>query len=248
MVLVLLWLMPGTSGCEASTCVRPPTCWSTRVPESHPPRHQCPDNDLCRCSNTTLDCSSHYGNLTYVPYDEGSFRILNFSNNALRRISSTDFFANVSDTVRVVDLFKNNLVHIVPGVFDRLSKLEWLQLGGNPLSFKDVFAVNFPATVKNLDVQCMGYLEEKFSHLFGSLTKLTVLDIGESKVGLLYSETFASFTGLTWLYLYGNALTYIPDGAFDGMQSLTFLHMDSNRIQTISQFTFGKKVAKRPDK
>ncbi|KAK7089476.1 hypothetical protein V1264_025014 [Littorina saxatilis] len=449
MVLVLLWLMPGTSGCEASTCVRPPTCWSTRVPESHPPRHQCPDNDLCRCSNTTLDCSSHYGNLTYVPYDEGSFRILNFSNNALRRISSTDFFANVSDTVRVVDLFKNNLVHIVPGVFDRLSKLEWLQLGGNPLSFKDVFAVNFPATVKNLDVQCMGYLEvgppdkgvnfssssvtqlnmnlnsiesldmaafnvtpilstlflrhnklynlttaltsnllhlnlgrnrlfhfprtctstndslfpelvyltldfnmiscidhvclpkvqhlelsynlfqyimsdtfsqrnfpslkkltlfemqtkmrniaryafnhsalenldlaknaldfanaavvdsyafvgctglshlqigsnnfesvskEKFSHLFGSLTKLTVLDIGESKVGLLYSETFASFTGLTWLYLYGNALTYIPDGAFDGMQSLTFLHMDSNRIQTISQFTFGKKVAKR---
>ncbi|XP_070174205.1 toll-like receptor 13 [Littorina saxatilis] len=448
MVLVLLWLIPGASGCEVSSCVRPIRCWSTRVPGSHPPRHQCPDNDLCRCSNTTLDCSSHHGDLPYVPHVEGSFQILNFSNNDLRRISSTDFFANVSNTVRVVDLYKNNLVHIVPGVFDRLSKLKWVQLGGNRLSFKDVFAVNLPATVYSLDFQCMGYQEVApphkgvnfsrscvgyinmdlnslesldlsafnvtpklsylflranklynlttalmpnlwkinlgknrlfdfprtctntndslfpelvnltldfnmiscighvclpkvrrleltynffqyimsdtfsakkfpslkelhlaqmriqvrkiakyafnhsvlerlvlaknaldfaspvvdrdafagctgllnlqlgssnfesvskaiFSRLFGSLTKLKNLDITDSRVGVIYSETFASFTGLTSLYLYRNALTYIPDGAFDRMQNLTHLDVGFNRIQTISQFTFGKMAAKR---
>ncbi|XP_070183323.1 toll-like receptor 13 [Littorina saxatilis] len=87
--------------------------------------------------------------------------------------------------------------------------------------------------------------EAKFSRLFGELTKLEHLDISESNVGVIYSKTFANFTDLKWLYLYGNALTYIPDGAFDGMQNLTNLHLDNNRIQTISRVTFGEKVVKR---
>nr|QNL15344.1 toll-like receptor 35 [Littorina littorea] len=444
---ILLWLMHSTAGREGSTCVRSPKCRSPRVPWGHPPRHLCVHNDLCRCSHTTLDCSSHHGNLTYVPYVEGSFSILNFSNNNLVQISRRDFFVNMSRDVQVVDLYNNDLVHIVQGVFNLLPKLEWLLLGGNRLSFKDVFKMNFQAPVQTLDVKCMGYREisppndvnltrsditflrmdwnsiesldmaafsvtptlsdlyirdskvynlttvlmphllgfnlgrnrlfdfpetcsgtndslfpelvtlildfnmiscidhvclpkveildlsynffeyilsgtfsakhfpylkqillgqmrtkildieahafnhsaletldlgkntldfsspvvdddafagcmgllhlhlsfnnfenvseARFSRLFRILTKLIRLDISNSMVKFVYSDTFANFTDLRQLYLYRNALTYIPDGVFDGMQNLTFLHMESNRIQTISQLTFGESAAKR---
>ncbi|KAK7111614.1 hypothetical protein V1264_011219 [Littorina saxatilis] len=232
-LVVLLWLTASIVGLEASTCYLPRTCWSTAVVWDSPYTHQCPENDLCLCSKTTLNCSSNHGKLDYVPRVPGHFKMLNFSNNDLGHISNMHFFTNVSRSVIAVDLYQNNLSYIVEGVFDDLPNLSWLSLGGNPLLVKDVFNMSIISTLSTLDVGCMGFQSipgEAVKHLKNStvaylnlewnciesfdmsvLSPMRQLEYLSLWKNDLYSLTAASLPQLRVLNMVGNRLFDFPD-------------------------------------
>ncbi|PVD39149.1 hypothetical protein C0Q70_01777 [Pomacea canaliculata] len=94
----------------------------------------CFDDSRCRCNNTTADCSSNNGLLTYVPRLSFDVQVFNFSSNNLSHIPD-GFFSNVSQ-VWLLDLCQNGLTSLSPRAFQELQNLTTLlkkiDLSGNP--------------------------------------------------------------------------------------------------------------------
>nr|KAG5701252.1 hypothetical protein BaRGS_008628 [Batillaria attramentaria]KAG5709802.1 hypothetical protein BaRGS_032626 [Batillaria attramentaria] len=126
-------------------------CWSTPV-SPFLITHNC-FQELCRCNRFTLDCSSNFGSLTYVPSVMDNVKVLNFSNNKLT-ILPDKFFVNVSKTVWLLDLYNNGLEHISDKAFEGMAKLDTVLIGGNILNYTSLAPVFAIPTLEKLDIKC----------------------------------------------------------------------------------------------
>ncbi|KAL8604227.1 hypothetical protein ACOMHN_014795 [Nucella lapillus] len=178
-----------------------------------------PVSQACICSNSTVDCSSL--NLTFVPFvDLESYRYLNLSNNHLTHISHRQFFSNVSKDVELNNVNVSKTVH------------------------KDAFSGCPNIWRFGLRDNNFGEMSEiKFRHFFHPMKRaLIVLDLGQTQMKQLSKNTFSGMDKLKVLDMYKNALSSIPDGAFDKHPHLEYLTLDHNYITTISDSTFGPQL------
>ncbi|PVD24235.1 hypothetical protein C0Q70_14705 [Pomacea canaliculata] len=135
-------------------------------------------------------------------------------------------------------------------VFNNTS-LERISLMYNGIKFRDesIHADSFIGCprIRNLALDDNDFSDvddKRFLQLFGHLTKLVGLFMGNSFVEQVTLNTFTKFTNLQRLHLYGNELHTLPDGVFD-KNSLEELILRDNRLSIISPLTFGDGTIRR---
>jgi Leucine-rich repeat (LRR) protein len=84
--------------------------------------------------------------------------------------------------------------------------------------------------------------DERFLRLFGHLSKLEALYMGDCGLQQISSRTFASFPKLGLLELYQNKVSEVPDGAFNKNPHLYELQLNENRIAKIGEATFSPEL------
>jgi Leucine-rich repeat (LRR) protein len=87
--------------------------------------------------------------------------------------------------------------------------------------------------------------EETFLKLFGYLTDVRELSLAHSQLAFVSRALFANFRHLHTLSLKDNAISFLPDGAFDDLTALTFLDLSGNKIFSVSQQTFSAELRGR---
>ena len=221
-----LTLCKVTSNCDDY----PHHCWSSDTTVFQiSPQLPCYAERMCMCSDTTADCSSNFGNLTFVPDLRRNYQVLNFSYNNVLNISHSDFFVNVPTDVRVIDLFNNGLAYIASGVFRRLKNLTTLLLGGsNHLGYRDVSPLLSVSSLLNVDLSCLQlgpipgdpFLEHNDS-------KLMNLNLRWNHIASLNMSVFQPLRNLRRLVLWRNEL-YVLETAH--LASLKVLDLNANRL------------------
>ena len=205
-------------------------CWDIGFQVSHtPPTEPCFRGHTCKCSNTTVDCSSNFGNLTFVPELRRSYQVLNFSYNNVGYISGRNFFVNVSREVRVIDLYHNRLVHLPSGLFEGLSKLTTLVLGGfNHLGYKDVQPLLSIPSLVQLVMGCL-HLGPIPGQAFrdGNGSKLSSIDLTRNDISRLNMSVFQPLQNLKRITLGNNQLYELETAR---LPSIEMLNMHTNRL------------------
>lgn len=132
------------------------------------------------------------------------------------KVTIINFMLNVVD-------FSSNVVH--NDAFGGCVNVKQLNLNGN--SFQ-------------------GVSDERFHRLLKPMKdSLKSLYLAEAQIIQISPNTFSRLRNLTNLYLYGNSLFLVPDGAFDSLDSLKTLILNDNIIATISESTFSPQLRKR---
>ncbi|KAK7112901.1 toll-like receptor 2 type-2 [Littorina saxatilis] len=200
-------------------------CWSTPV-SPYLITHPCFSTGghvQCRCSNTTQDCSSNFGNLTYIPKLFTGVQVLNFSNNGLQRLTDERFFVNVSRDVWLVDLFNNDMAYIAPRVFRPLHKLRSVLIGGNRLSYETLRPVFAIPTLNKVDIKCggLGVFPDQYFH---NMTAVNVkyLDLSWNNMGELDMSVLQPLRRLTSFNLWHNNLYQLKTAYFPFLEYLSF--------------------------
>ncbi|KAK7112900.1 toll-like receptor 2 type-2 [Littorina saxatilis] len=200
-------------------------CWSTPVPPyliTHPCFSTGSDVQ-CRCSNTTQDCSSNFGNLTYIPKLFTGVQVLNFSNNGLQRLTDERFFVNVSRDVWLVDLFNNDMAYIAPRVFRPLHKLRTVLIGGNRLSYEALRPVFANPTLNKVDIKCggLGVFPDQYFHKTPAVN-VKYLDLSWNNMGELDMSVLQPLSSLTRFRLWHNKLYQLKTAYFPFLEYLSF--------------------------
>ena len=87
--------------------------------------------------------------------------------------------------------------------------------------------------------------DDRFVELFGPLRLLATLSLKYCQIEGFSARTFASFPNLSVLYLTGNRIQHIPDGAFDLLPKFHSLDLSSNQILTVHKNTFSEETRQR---
>lgn len=144
-----------------------------------------------------------------------------------------------------LSLARNRLTRLVPRMFYRLDKLEFLDLSGNPLleiepeDFKDLRPLR-----QLLLMGCQ--LSSLHSLIYQSLPNLEELDLRENRFETLSSSEFKHLKKLNNLHLDGNRLKTIEDNTFAGVR-LVKLGLSHNQIATFSSCAFCNASVKELD-
>ncbi|XP_025107037.1 toll-like receptor 2 [Pomacea canaliculata] len=86
--------------------------------------------------------------------------------------------------------------------------------------------------------------DSRFFQLFGRITNLEYLFLGNSFITQVTPKTFASLKKLQKLYLYGNDLRALPDGVFDE-NNLKVLDLGRNKLSQLSPLTFSESTKRK---
>ncbi|KAK7114074.1 hypothetical protein V1264_000198 [Littorina saxatilis] len=193
-----------------------------------------------------------------------SLQKLNLSRNSIVKVSS---YGLCFPSLQVLDIGNNPIAKLVTNVFGsrnfpRLTclhmehlevreiqyrafnntSLQYLSLMYNYVDFviENVNESSFRGLDNLVFLQLeQNYLDNKmFLRLFGHLTTLKYLFIGNTYFDRITTDTFAPFPHLKSITLHRNFFWEIPEGVFDGLQNLTHLDISNSRITTVREGTF----------
>jgi Leucine-rich repeat (LRR) protein len=144
-----------------------------------------------------------------------------------------------------LSLARNKLTKLVPRLFYRLEKLEFLDLSGNPLIEIE------PDDVKDLKPLRQLYLvgcqlTKLHSLIYQSLPNLEELDLRDNQFETLASNEFKYLKKLNNLYLNGNKLTVIVENTFNGLR-LNKVSLSRNFINLFKLCAFCNSTIKELD-
>ena len=144
-----------------------------------------------------------------------------------------------------LSLARNKLTKLVPRLFYRLERLEFLDLSGNPLleiepeDFKDLRPLR-----QLYLVGCQ--LSKLHSLIYQSLPNLEELDLRDNRFESMASFEFKYLKKLKNLHLDGNRLTFIDENTFSGLR-LNILSLSHNQIVSLKSCAFCNSTAKELD-
>ncbi|XP_072023466.1 uncharacterized protein [Amphiura filiformis] len=198
----------------AIKCVNGDYRWYGNVTRCH---MECPSN--CTCTLDDVDtiisnCTDGYVYVTQVLYPPGNVNRLYWDNSTLHSIEPMAF-ARFGSRLRTLDLSRNALREIQPGVFEGLTRLDRLYLYNNAL-------------------------HEIQPGVFAELTSLEVLDLSNNALHEIPPGVFAELTSLEMLSLFNNALHEIQPGVFAGLTSLERLSLSNNALHEIPPGVFAE--------
>nr|QNL15330.1 toll-like receptor 24.2 [Littorina littorea] len=128
------------------------------------------------------------------------------------------------------------------------TKLEYLSLMYNNVDFvtEHIHEEGFAGLprLRALQIEHNYLSNDRFIQLFGGLTNLKYVYVGNTNLDTITKETFSSFRGLR-TKLHRNFFWRIPDGVFDGFQDLTTVDISNCRITTIGENTFSSDTRRR---
>ena len=188
--------------------------WIPLFPESTKCDIHCPLD--CRCSlgnysEVIVNCLNGSISATHVSYPSNVTQ-LSWAHNEIQNISK-DSFDGLVDTLEALHLNNNSLQHLQAGVFERLTKLLYLDLRHN-------------------------MLEKLLCGVFVGLGNLSYLDLYSNKLKGIQPGVFRGLGNLSVLYLHSNKLEEIQPGVFNGLGNLSYLDLDSNMLKEIQPGAF----------
>lgn len=188
-------------------------------------------------SNQTLDqiCKE---TLSKIP----NFDYLFLNDSLIRRIQAESF--NQAQDFAVIDLSRNKLEKISPGVFNGL-KLRILKLRQNSIQEIGLESFNNMINLIILDLS-FNNLEEIPIGLFKNSTKINQIYLGNNRIQSLKANTFLNLrrqnTGTKYdpvsIYLEFNQISTIDEHAFNGLPELGVLDLRGNKITILKSNIF----------
>jgi len=125
---------------------------------------------------------------------------------------------------------KNNALQLPVHVFDPLSKLLTLELGGNQMRTLEVGIFRNLSRLNRLNLWGNN-LQNLTQDVFTGLTSLQFLDLSSNKLTSISADLFANMPQLRELSLPNNNFTSLPDGLFSFTKNLTKIGLYDNRQQ-----------------
>jgi len=125
---------------------------------------------------------------------------------------------------------KNNALQLPVHVFDPLSKLLTLELGGNQMRTLEVGIFRNLSRLNRLNLWGNN-LQNLTQDVFTGLTSLQFLDLSSNKLTSISADLFANMPQLKELSLPNNNFTSLPDGLFSFTKNLTKIGLYDNRQQ-----------------
>ncbi|XP_068609636.1 toll-like receptor 5 [Brachionichthys hirsutus] len=149
-----------------------------------------------------------------------------------------------NSSIRTLDLSKNRIFALQPGVFGPLDEVEIIDVSQNRVNqiHKNAFeGLAGHLKVLNLSNNLLG---EIYAHSFASLTNLKVLDLSYNHIGALGFRSFSGLPHLGALFLTGNSLREL--GFPSSLPGLTDLRLDDNKltsspVRALAQFASNLK-------
>lgn len=125
---------------------------------------------------------------------------------------------------------KNNALQLPAHVFDPLSNLLTLELGGNQMRTLEVGIFHNLSRLNRLNLWGNN-LQNLTQDVFTGLSSLQFLDLSSNKLTSISADLFANMPQLRQLSLPNNNFTSLPDGLFSFTKNLTKLGLYDNRQQ-----------------
>ena len=131
------------------------------------------------------------------------------------------------------------------------SALTYLSLGYNKLDFSAIVddrAFEGCPNIQELFLENNTFefvSDQKLQRVLSPMPELNRLHLGNTKKSRLTRRTFSTLKKLERLYLFGNYITFLPDGAFDDLPLLKMLRLENNRISTVSSDVFSPQTRAR---
>lgn len=125
---------------------------------------------------------------------------------------------------------KNNALQLPVHVFDPLSNLLTLELGGNQMTTLEVGIFRNLSRLYRLNLWGNN-LQNLTQDVFAGLSSLQFLDLSSNKLTSIPADLFANMPQLRELTLPSNNFTSLPDGLFSSTKNLTKLGLYDNRQQ-----------------
>ncbi|KAF7230868.1 toll-like receptor 5 [Nothobranchius furzeri] len=155
-----------------------------------------------------------------------------FSFSNLPDPDSTTFEGLRNSSVLSLDLSRNNIFALHPGVFSPLTEITAINLSHNPVNHihKKAFQ-GLEGSLKMLNLS-HNLLGEIHAYTFDSLTNLQVLDLSHNHIGILAFGAFHGLPNLKSLHLTDNSLQHLHRPAT--LPSLDRLMLNGNKLEGYS--------------
>ncbi|MCY4331137.1 MAG: leucine-rich repeat protein, partial [Cyanobacteria bacterium MAG CAR1_bin_15] len=183
-----------------------------------------------------------YGHQRYQEPPRYSGQVCNLRNKGITSLKSGDF----DDLPNLVSLFldKNALTSLPEDIFDGLSSLKELRIGGyehintpsppeNPLTTlpEDIFDGLSELRLVDLTLPKLTTLPE---NIFDGLSKLRIISMHGTRLTTLPEDLFDGLSELREIYLgYYGSLTTLPEDLFDGLSELREIRLWGNRLTSL---------------
>ncbi|XP_008277249.1 toll-like receptor 5 isoform X2 [Stegastes partitus] len=143
-----------------------------------------------------------------------------------------------NSSVRSLDLSRNRIFALEPGVFSPLKEVTIIDVSKNRVNqiHRNAFeGLQGHLKLLNLSHNLLG---EVYSHTFASLTNLLVLDLSYNHIGALGYGSFSGLPNLKVLFLTGNS---VQDLGFPAsLPSLDYLLLNDNKLTSSSVFSVSR--------
>ncbi len=142
--------------------------------------------------------------------------------------------------MNLLDLSFNQLITLSDGVFNGLSRLNFLDL-----SFNRLFSTISDGVFSGLNQ--LNYLDLSYNRLntlsdgvFSELSQLNYLDFWDNQLSTLSDGVFSELSQLNYLNLNSNQLSVLSEGIFSRLSQLNSLSLGGNRLSTLSEGVFSR--------
>lgn len=196
----------------------------------------CPQN--CTCISGEVNCV--HVHLTEIPSANElpkNTKILNLSDNQIKRLSTIDPMPNLSKLI----LRSNQISHIEPEVFQNAPNLKVLDLGNNNLTSLPENLFKPLEHLENLNLDHCGittFQDNTFEHN----PHLKVLDIRDNPLYVLESSFFQHFRELEYLNLMDCKLTKIEWKHDANLMNLKAMNLSMNQLEWLPEFKYAPNI------
>jgi Leucine-rich repeat (LRR) protein len=214
------------------------------------------DNEHCSCQlngNKTiiiLDCiemtnKDFLQNLTQIneQYDFSQMIFLNIQNKLIKNISNSNLRQLFSVNLRNLSINNCKIQSLNKGIFNSLLQLKNLSLSRNEI--KSIEHDSFLTEPFVSNILRLYLSENKLTkiqqRIFNGLFKMQILYLDKNEIESIEANSFMTEpfeSNILELYLSGNKLTTVKQGAFNGLFKLQILHLDKNEIVEIEKNSF----------
>ncbi|ELU11113.1 hypothetical protein CAPTEDRAFT_22080, partial [Capitella teleta] len=206
--------------------------------------------DVSPLSKTLRSLDLNYNNISSIPSNIfanfTSLAELTMKENPLREIPNLGAAANNLETLLHLD---GNSISVLPSdIFDGYISLTTLTLSRNLLtdyvktdSGLDIIPTDIPVGVTSVNLQ-KNQLTSLGSNSFSAYGDLSELNLGKNDITWISPEAFEGCP-ITYLNVYGNQLTSIPDFSaieLHNREALVYLDLESNILNYIDKDAFNE--------
>ncbi|XP_054720737.1 protein artichoke-like [Uloborus diversus] len=166
---------------------------------------------------------------------EGTLKELNLQNNKLgdqlNSVFSSNEFHKLS-SLEKLDLSRNEIKEFQSGIFSGLDNLQELVLEGNRITTIPRSAIHGLQSLISLHLQS-NYILEIGVHSFPNLTKLQFLNLSSNDIIAVQSDALSALPSLKTLILTNNQIKFLGSSFLNGLQHLESLDISQNLLEDL---------------
>lgn len=165
---------------------------------------------------------------------------IGLSNNKIQRLKNETFKALTNNSLSSLYLSRNSISFVEPGTFSRLSAIQSLKLGSNPIdgaTLKTALTGLMGKAMASLDISALKLNDILLQDTFALLknTSITTLNMGANKIETIHNNTFSGLNYLLHLDISNCEIQTTFGNSFSGLDKLSILNLERNRLTQVPQ-------------